>query len=94
MITCDPRMILKLKRKGYKTITRLVVMYGSECWVIKETDERKWHVAEIPTLRYRIEYIPGGMKIAPVTKKLKTNRLVWYGYVMRRDENHITSRMV
>jgi hypothetical protein len=29
-----------------------------------------------------------------VTEKMRSNRLAWYGHVMRRDESHITKRVM
>lgn len=40
------------------------------------------------------EYIPGSTKIALVKGKLMSNRLTWYGLVMKRYENHITKMLV
>jgi hypothetical protein len=42
----------------------------------------------------RNEYIRGCLKVAPITEKLKGNRLSWYGHVMRREENHVTRRVM
>ncbi|KAJ8709025.1 hypothetical protein PYW07_008851 [Mythimna separata] len=102
--TCDPRMPLKLKGKIYKSVIRPVIMYGSECWAVKKTDEKRLHVAEMRMLRWmcgvtrmdkvRNEYIRGSLKVAPVTEKLKGNRLSWYGHVKRRDEMHVTKRVM
>jgi hypothetical protein len=33
------------------------------------------------------------LKVAPVFEKMRSNRLAWYGHVMRRDESHITRVM-
>jgi hypothetical protein len=40
------------------------------------------------------EYIRGSLKVTPVTEKMRSNRLAWYGYVMRRDESHITKTVM
>jgi hypothetical protein len=29
-------------------------------------------------------------KVAPVTEKMRSNKLAWYGHDMRMDESHIT----
>jgi hypothetical protein len=52
---------------------------------MKKKDERKSHVAEMRMLRWmcgvkrmykvRNEYIRGSLKVAPITEKLKGNRL-------------------
>jgi (2Fe-2S) ferredoxin len=34
------------------------------------------------------------LKGAPVTEKMRSNRSAWYGHVMRRDETHITKRVM
>jgi hypothetical protein len=71
---------------------------------MKKKDERKSHVAEMRMLRWmcgvkrmykvRNEYIRGSLKVAPITEKLKGNRLSWYEHVMRREENHVTRRVI
>jgi hypothetical protein len=101
---CDARMPLRLKGKIYKTIIRPVVMYGSECWAAKVTDETRMHVTEMRMLRWmcgvtrvdriRNEYVRGSLKVAPIAEKLRANRLRWYGHVMRRDDSHVTRRVL
>jgi hypothetical protein len=44
--------------------------------------------------RIRKEYIRGSLKVATVTEKMRSNRLPWYGHVMRRDASHITERVI
>jgi hypothetical protein len=44
--------------------------------------------------RIRNEYIRGSSKVAPVTEKIRSKRLAWYGHVMQRDESHITKRVM
>jgi hypothetical protein len=44
--------------------------------------------------RIRNEYIWGNLKVAPVTEKMRSNWLALYGHVMRRDESHITKRVM
>jgi hypothetical protein len=93
-------MPLKLKGKIYKTIIRPVVLYGSKRWATKVRDDRRMHVTamrmwEVTRIdRIRNEYIRGSLKIAPVTEKMRSNRLAWYGHVMGRDESHITKRVM
>jgi hypothetical protein len=76
----------------------MYVLNGSECWATKVRDEKRLHVTEMRMLRrmcgvtrvdrIRNEYIRGSLKVATVTKKIKSYRLSWYGHVMRRDESH------
>jgi hypothetical protein len=40
------------------------------------------------------EYFRGSLSVAPVTEKMRSNRLAWCGHVMRRNENHITKRVM
>jgi hypothetical protein len=78
-------MPLKLKGKIYKAIIRPVMLYESECWVTKVRDERRLHMTEILMLRWmcgvtrldriRNEYIKGSLKVAPVSEKMRSNRL-------------------
>nr|XP_053619323.1 uncharacterized protein LOC128680302 [Plodia interpunctella] len=85
-------------------VIRPVVLYGSECWATKVTDERRLPVAEMRMLRWmcgvtrmdkiRNEYARGNLKVAPIIGKLESNRLRWYGHVMRREENNIVRKVM
>jgi hypothetical protein len=44
--------------------------------------------------RIKNEYIRGSLKVAPVSEKMRSNRLPWYGHVLRRDEGHIIKRVM
>jgi hypothetical protein len=44
--------------------------------------------------RIRNEYIRGSLKVAPLFEKKKSNRFAWYGHIMRKDESHITKRVM
>jgi hypothetical protein len=39
-------------------------------------------------------YIKISLKVAPVTEKIRSNRLAWYDLVMRRNESHIKKRVM
>jgi hypothetical protein len=34
------------------------------------------------------------LKVAPVFEKMSSNRLAWYGHIMRRDVSYITKRVM
>jgi hypothetical protein len=34
-VLCDPRVLLKLKDKFYRTVIRPTILYGAECWPTK-----------------------------------------------------------
>ena len=42
----------------------------------------------------RNEYIRGTFKVAQIHEKLRENRLRWYGHVMRRDDDHMTKKVL
>jgi hypothetical protein len=44
--------------------------------------------------RIRNEHIRGSLKVAPVTEKIRSKRLAWYGHVLWRDESPITKRVM
>lgn len=103
-ILCDSRMPIKVKGNVYKRAVRPALLYGSECWPMRKTDEQKIHTTEMKMLRWsggvskmdkiRNEYIRGTFKVAKIHEKLSENRLRWYGHVMRRDEDHMTKRVM
>ncbi|XP_061708232.1 uncharacterized protein LOC133518587 [Cydia pomonella] len=78
------------------------MLYGAECWPVKDTHVKKLHVAEMKMIRWsdsvtridkiRNELIRGSFKVSPIFEKLTETRLRWYGHVMRRDDGHVVQR--
>jgi hypothetical protein len=44
--------------------------------------------------RIRDEYFKGSLKVTSMTEKIRSNRLSWYGHVIRREESHIGNRVM
>lgn len=38
--------------------------------------------------------VGGSLRVVPMIEKLRSKSLAWHGYVMRRDEPHVTSILV
>ena len=51
-MTCDRKMLVKLKDNVFKTIIRPAMTYSSECWTVKKKDENKLNSAEMRMLRW------------------------------------------
>ncbi|XP_045495975.1 uncharacterized protein LOC123694555 [Colias croceus] len=51
-VLCDNRMPVRVKGKAYKTAIRPALIYGSECWPIKQAHVTKIHAAEMRMLRW------------------------------------------
>ena len=103
-VLCDKKINVRLKGKIYKTAVRPAMLYSSETWAVKKTQERKMEVAEMRMLRWmcgvtrkdriRNDYIRGTVKVAELGLKMQERRLNWYGHVMRRDENYVGRRVM
>ncbi|CAK1578064.1 unnamed protein product [Parnassius mnemosyne] len=103
-ILCDSRMPIKIKGNIYKRAVRPALLYGSECWPMRKTDEQNLHVTEMKMLRWsggvsrmdkiRNYYTRGSFKVAMVHKKLRENRMRWYGHVMRQDDDHVSKKVM
>ena len=75
------------------------MMYGSETWGIKKTQEKRMDVAEMRMLRWslgltrkdkvRNEIIRERMGVRPVSEKIQGARLRWFGHVERRGEGYV-----
>ncbi|XP_075976494.1 uncharacterized protein LOC142976812 [Anticarsia gemmatalis] len=61
---------------------------------INEMRMLRWMCGVTRVDRIRNEYIRGSLKVAAVTEKLESRRLSWYGHVMRREESHVTRRVM
>ena len=103
-VLCDKRISIKTKGKIYKTCVRPAAMYGSETWPLKKAEENKLNSNEMRMLRWmsgvtkrdmiRNERIRGTTKVTEISKKIQERRLVWYGHVMRREEQYIGKRVM
>ena len=98
---CDRGMPHKLKGKFYRTAVRPALLYGTECWAVKQCHVQKMNVAEMRMLRWmcghtrkdrlRNEVIREKVRVAPIEDKMMENRLRWFGHVRRRP-THATVR--
>ena len=71
------------------------MLYGTECWAIKKYHAQKMSVAEMHMLRWmcgntrrdkvRNEDIRTKIGVAPKEKKMKENRLQWFGHMRHRS---------
>ena len=103
-VLCDRRISARVKGKVYKAVVRPALLYGSETWAMKKTQEKKIEVAEMRMLRWmcgvtrwdRIinEYIRGTVKVVGASAKAQDKRLQWFGHVKRRGSEHLGLRMM
>ncbi|XP_019257878.1 PREDICTED: uncharacterized protein LOC109236115 [Nicotiana attenuata] len=55
-VLCDKNMPPKLKSQFYKATVRPAILYGEECWPVKNSHIQKMNVAEIRILRWMCEH--------------------------------------
>lgn len=92
---CDKRMPVGLKGKVYRTVVRVALMYGSECWALKKTQIQRLVVAEMRMIRcicgytildkIRNEVIRNLVRVVPIEDKMRESRLRLFGQVKRRS---------
>ena len=100
---CDRGMPLKLKGKFYRTAIRPALMYGTECWAIKQGHIHKMSVAEMRMLRWmcghtkmdqiRNEDIRKKLGVTVIEDKLMESRLRWFGHICRRPSESPVRRL-
>ncbi|KAG5594321.1 hypothetical protein H5410_035553 [Solanum commersonii] len=93
-VLCDKKIPPRLKGKFYRVVVRPALLYGAECWPVKNAHVQKLHVAEMRMLRWmcghtrsdkiRNEVIREKVGVASVVDKLREARLRWFGHVRRR----------
>ncbi|KAH0760290.1 hypothetical protein KY290_023783 [Solanum tuberosum] len=84
-----------IKKMFYRVVVRPALLYGAECWPVKNAHVQKMHVAEMRMLRWmcgntrsdkiRNEVIREKVGVASVVDKLRKARLRWFGHVKRRS---------
>ena len=103
-LICDRRVPAKIKGKVYKSTVRPAMMYGLETVPLTGTLESKLQTTEMNMLRWslgvtrrdkvRNEVIRGTIGVGSIVSKLRESRLRWFGHVERREENHVTKRVM
>ncbi|KAF3666218.1 hypothetical protein FXO37_10691 [Capsicum annuum] len=93
-VLCDKKVPPKLKGKFYRVAVRPAMLYGAECWPIKNSHIQKMRVAEMRMLRWmcgltkgdrvRNETIREKVRVASMGDNMREVRLRWFGHVMRR----------
>ncbi|KAF3662952.1 hypothetical protein FXO37_12233 [Capsicum annuum] len=85
----------KLKGKFYRVAVHPAMLYGLECWLVKNSHIQRLKVVEMRILhwmcgltigdKFRNEIIRKKMGVASVEDKMREGRLRWFGHVMRRS---------
>ncbi|PHT58092.1 hypothetical protein CQW23_00455 [Capsicum baccatum] len=86
-VLCDKKVPPKLKGKFYRVVVRPAMLYGAECWPVKNSHIQKMKVAEMRMLRWmcgltrgdrvRNETIREKVGVTPVEYKMREVRLRW-----------------
>ena len=102
-VMCDKRMTMKLKKRIYTTVVRPALIYGAEAWTTTKREEERLNVNEMRMLRWSCgvtrkgrvpnKFIRGSLKVVEAGKKISEKRLMWYGHVARREEDHYLQRV-
>ncbi|PIO64294.1 hypothetical protein TELCIR_14084 [Teladorsagia circumcincta] len=91
-VLCDKNIPERLKSKIYRTVIRLVAIYGAECWPTIKEVEARLSVMETKMLRWtagvtRLDHIRNDVirerfGVVPIVDKMREARLRWYGHVL------------
>ncbi|XP_070015957.1 uncharacterized protein [Nicotiana sylvestris] len=94
-VLCDKKVLLILKSKFYRAVVRPAMLYGAECWPVKNSHIQRLKVAEMRMLRWmcghtRLDKIRNDdiwrkVGVASVDDKMREARLRWFGHVQRRS---------
>nr|XP_009758201.1 PREDICTED: uncharacterized protein LOC104210926 [Nicotiana sylvestris] len=94
-VFCEKKMSPILKAKFYRSVVRPAMLYGVECWPVKNYHIQRMKVAELRMLRWmcghsmidkiRNEDTRKTVGMAPIYDKMREARLRWFGHVQRRS---------
>nr|XP_009766169.1 PREDICTED: uncharacterized protein LOC104217581 [Nicotiana sylvestris] len=94
-VLCHKKVPPRLKGKFYRVVVRPTMLYGAECWPVKNSHVQRIKVAEMRMLRWmwghtrrdkiRNEVIRDKVGVAPVEDKMRELRLRWFEHMQRRS---------
>jgi len=94
-VLCDRKVPLELKVKFYGAVVGPTMIYGAECWLVKNSHTQKMKVAEMRMRKWmcghtklgkiRNEDIREKVGVAPMEDKMREARLRWFGHVKGRS---------
>ena len=61
---------------------------------VAETRMLRWMSGVTKLDRIRNERIIGTTNVGEIPRKVQESRLNWYGYVLRREEEHVDNRVM
>ena len=80
------------------TVIRPVLLYGAECWTVRQKEEQILENTEMRmsrrikgvTLRDRVKSVDirNELGVSSIQEKVRTTRLRWYGHMQRMEENN------
>ncbi|KAK9140212.1 hypothetical protein Scep_009893 [Stephania cephalantha] len=103
VVICDRNVPTKLKGKFYRTAIRLAMLYGSECWAVKQQQLHKMNVAKMRMLRWmcgktrkdriRNIEIQKQVGVAPIDTKIRGRAVAVVWSLQRRPTNAPTRKL-
>ncbi|KAG5620749.1 hypothetical protein H5410_005967 [Solanum commersonii] len=106
-VLCDKKIPSRLKGKFYRVVVRSALLYGAECWPVKNTHVQKMHVAEMRMLRWmcghtrsdkiRNEVILRRCGVASRGGQVEGSEARWFGHVKdgaRRPQREVLGLVV
>ena len=96
-VLCDKKFPRRLKGKFYRVAIRPALLYGIECCPVKKVFEQRMEVTEMRMLRWmcgntmmdriRNQEFREKLGVAPLSAKMRENRLRWFGHVQRKTHD-------
>jgi hypothetical protein len=87
----------------YRTLARLVLIYGSEAWIIRKADEKRLQAAEMKFMRNsagltlwdhkRNEGILKNLKVEPISKCIQNYQANWKEHIERMNSSRIPNNL-
>ncbi|KAG5591265.1 hypothetical protein H5410_041779 [Solanum commersonii] len=88
-VLCGKKVLPKLNGKFYRMVVKWIILYGTVCWLVKNSHVQKMKVVEIRMLKWmcghtrgdkiRNEDIRDKIGMAFVVDKMNEARLRWFG---------------